>query len=166
MIKPLRWFALVLFTLLPALASAQQQGLEIDIIGGNASALPITVVPMPYQGTAAAPATDVAAVVRADLERSGAFRTLPVPPLTPAELRALCALPRGGGGGDPDPATIARVIEKSEGNPLFAEEILRAHDIAGDPAPAAETATPITTPANSVNTGRDGDSAIPRIPIV
>ena len=70
-----------------------------------------------------------------------AFRTLPVPPLTPAELRALCALPRGGGGGDPDPAMIARVIEKSEGNPLFAEEILRAHDIAGDPAPAAETAT-------------------------
>ena len=82
MIKPLRWFALVLFTLLPALASAQQQGLEIDIIGGNASALPITVVPMPYQGTAAAPATDVAAVVRADLERSGAFRTLPVASIT------------------------------------------------------------------------------------
>ena len=53
--KPLRWFALLLFTLVPALASAQQQGLEIDIIGGNASALPITVVPMPYQGSAAAP---------------------------------------------------------------------------------------------------------------
>ncbi|NCT69367.1 MAG: Tol-Pal system beta propeller repeat protein TolB [Xanthomonadaceae bacterium] len=75
--KPLRWFALLLFTLVPALASAQQQGLEIDIIGGNASALPITVVPMPYQGSAAAPPTDVSAVVRADLERSGAFRTLP-----------------------------------------------------------------------------------------
>ena len=77
MMKSLRWFALVLFTLLPALASAQQQGLEIDIIGGNASALPITVVPMPYQGSATAPPTDVADVVRADLERSGAFRTLP-----------------------------------------------------------------------------------------
>ena len=87
MIKPLRWFALVLFTLLPALASAQQQGLEIDIIGGNASALPITVVPMPYQGTAAAPATDVAAVVRADLERSGAFRTLPVASITERPTR-------------------------------------------------------------------------------
>jgi TolB protein len=58
-------------------ASAQQQGLEIDIVGGNASALPITVVPMPYQGSAAAPPTDVSSVVRADLERSGAFRTLP-----------------------------------------------------------------------------------------
>nr|WP_298121609.1 Tol-Pal system beta propeller repeat protein TolB [uncultured Pseudoxanthomonas sp.] len=75
--KPLRWFALLLFTFAPVLASAQQQGLEIDIIGGNASALPITVVPMPYQGSAAAPPTDVSAVVRADLERSGAFRTLP-----------------------------------------------------------------------------------------
>ena len=72
MIKPLRWFALVLFTLLPALASAQQQGLEIDIIGGNASALPITVVPMPYQGTAAAPALAATHRLTASLETSAA----------------------------------------------------------------------------------------------
>jgi len=32
---------------------------------------------MPYQGSAGAPQTDVAAVVRADLDRSGQFRTLP-----------------------------------------------------------------------------------------
>src|SRR5690606_5963930 len=63
--------------LLPFAAAAQQQGLEIDIIGGNASALPIAVVPMPYQGSGSPPPTDVAAVVRADLERSGQFRTLP-----------------------------------------------------------------------------------------
>ena len=74
---PLRWLALLVFLLLPVLASAQQQGLEIDIIGGNASALPITVVPMPYQGSAGAPQTDVAKVVRDDLARSGQFRTLP-----------------------------------------------------------------------------------------
>ncbi|WP_202844432.1 Tol-Pal system beta propeller repeat protein TolB [Luteimonas saliphila] len=67
----------VLALLLPFAAAAQQQGLEIDIIGGNASALPIAVVPMPYQGGGTAPETDVAAVVRADLERSGQFRTLP-----------------------------------------------------------------------------------------
>ncbi|TYT23073.1 Tol-Pal system beta propeller repeat protein TolB [Luteimonas viscosa] len=67
----------MLAVLLPFAAAAQQQGLEIDIIGGNASALPIAVVPMPYQGGATAPETDVAAVVRADLERSGQFRTLP-----------------------------------------------------------------------------------------
>ncbi|MCG8276282.1 Tol-Pal system beta propeller repeat protein TolB [Stenotrophomonas sp. NLF4-10] len=75
--KPLRWLATLTALLLPIVAMAQQKGLEIDIVGGNASALPITVVPMPYQGSAGAPATDVAAVVRADLDRSGQFRTLP-----------------------------------------------------------------------------------------
>ena len=73
----LRWFALVVSLLLPFLASAQQQGLEIDIIGGNASALPITVVPMPYQGSGTPPQTDIGKVVRDDLARSGQFRTLP-----------------------------------------------------------------------------------------
>lgn len=71
------WLAVLALVLLPFAASAQQQGLEIDIVGGNASALPIAVVPMPYQGSAAAPGTDVASVVRADLERSGVFRALP-----------------------------------------------------------------------------------------
>lgn len=85
--KPLRWFALLLFTLAPVLASAQQQGLEIDIIGGNASALPIAIVPMPYQGSAGTPPTDVSAVVRADLERSGAFRTLPEARITERPTR-------------------------------------------------------------------------------
>ena len=75
--KPLRWLATLTALLLPIVAMAQQKGLEIDIIGGNASALPITVVPMPYQGSAGAPATDVAAVVRSDLDRSGQFRALP-----------------------------------------------------------------------------------------
>ncbi|WNH53153.1 Tol-Pal system beta propeller repeat protein TolB [Stenotrophomonas oahuensis] len=73
-----RWFAVFAALLLPFAAVAQQRGLDIDIIGGNASATPITVAPMPYQGSAAAPETDVAAVVRADLERSGQFRNLPV----------------------------------------------------------------------------------------
>ncbi|MGV8961152.1 MAG: Tol-Pal system beta propeller repeat protein TolB [Stenotrophomonas sp.] len=71
------WLAAITALLLPIAAMAQQKGLEIDIIGGNASALPIAVVPMAYQGSAGAPATDVAAVVRADLERSGQFRNLP-----------------------------------------------------------------------------------------
>lgn len=68
---------LVFALLLPLAASAQERGLEIDIVGGNASALPIAVVPMPYQGSGAAPATDVASVIRADLDRSGQFRSLP-----------------------------------------------------------------------------------------
>ncbi|MFD0739169.1 Tol-Pal system beta propeller repeat protein TolB [Lysobacter koreensis] len=75
--RTLPWWAAVLACLLPLAASAQQQGLEIDIVGGNAAALPIAVVPMPYQGGGAAPATDVAQVVTADLNRSGQFRGLP-----------------------------------------------------------------------------------------
>ena len=82
--SPRRWFArsaamsaVFLALLLPFAASAQQQGLELDIVGGNAAALPIAVVPMPYQGSAAAPETDVAAVIAADLNRSGQFRSLP-----------------------------------------------------------------------------------------
>ena len=69
--------ACLLALLLPMAAAAQQQGLEIDIVGGNAAALPIAVVPMPYEGTAGTPPTDVAAVVSADLNRSGQFRVLP-----------------------------------------------------------------------------------------
>ncbi|MCR6663562.1 MAG: Tol-Pal system beta propeller repeat protein TolB [Luteimonas sp.] len=57
--------------------SAYGQQLEVDLIGGRESALPIVVVPMPYQGSGAAPDTDVAAVIRADLDRSGQFRALP-----------------------------------------------------------------------------------------
>lgn len=72
-----RWLTALTLLLLSFAAVAQERGLDIDIVGGNPSALPITVVPMPYQGSAAAPQTDVAKVVRADLERSGAFRTLP-----------------------------------------------------------------------------------------
>ncbi|QDH70895.1 Tol-Pal system beta propeller repeat protein TolB [Marilutibacter alkalisoli] len=66
----------LLLALLPFAASAQQ-GLELDIVGGHAAALPIAVVPMPYQGSASAPETDVSAVITADLNRSGQFRSLP-----------------------------------------------------------------------------------------
>lgn len=69
-----RWLAVfALLCLSLATANAQAQGLEIDIVGGNAAALPIAVVP--FEGSAGE--TDVAAVVRADLERSGQFRALP-----------------------------------------------------------------------------------------
>jgi TolB protein len=57
--------------------AALAQGLDIGTVVGNEAALPIAVVPMPYQGGGAAPETDVAAVIRADLNRSGEFRSLP-----------------------------------------------------------------------------------------
>ena len=69
----LAWLMLSLFA---SVASAQ--GLDIGLVSGNESSLPIAVVPMPYQGSAIAPDTDIAAVVRNDLNRSGQFRSLPV----------------------------------------------------------------------------------------
>lgn len=68
---------LLLLLLLLPLSSVRGQGLEIDIVGGHAAALPIAVVPFEYLGTSAPPDTDVSQVVRADLNRSGQFRTLP-----------------------------------------------------------------------------------------
>ncbi|MFN3703124.1 Tol-Pal system beta propeller repeat protein TolB [Thermomonas sp.] len=64
---------LVPLLLLPACAAlAQSRGsLEIDIVGGNAAALPIAVVP--FGGNCGD--TDVGGVVRADLTRSGQFRS-------------------------------------------------------------------------------------------
>jgi len=78
---------LLLPLLLLGLREARAQGLEIDIVNGNPSALPIAVVPMDYLGANAAPDTDVAAVIRADLNRSGAFRTLPERDIVEKPLR-------------------------------------------------------------------------------
>ena len=59
--------ALLLCALAPLGAFAQSKGLEIDIVGGNAAALPIAVVP--FGGNAGD--TDIDDIVRADLARSG-----------------------------------------------------------------------------------------------
>jgi len=77
MTRTLASLVLLAATLLVLPFQARAQALEIDIVGGNAAALPITVVPMPYLGTNVAPDTDVAAVISANLNRSGQFRTLP-----------------------------------------------------------------------------------------
>lgn len=71
----IRILLLLAVVLLP-LRGLQAQTLEIDPIRGNAAALPIAVVPFDYLGVQVAPDTDVAAVVRGDLNRSGSFRTL------------------------------------------------------------------------------------------
>lgn len=68
------WLAALLALLIPVAVAAQQPGLDIDIVGGNPSAVPIAVIPM--QGPATLQ-TDVAKVIASDLNRSGAFRALP-----------------------------------------------------------------------------------------
>ena len=69
---PFRRTLAALLVLLPLQAFAQSRPLEIDIVGGNAAALPITVVP--FGGNAGQ--TDIDDIIRADLARSGQFRTL------------------------------------------------------------------------------------------
>ncbi len=68
------WIALLIWMLpaLPALA------LDIEITQGVEGALPIAVVPFAYTGKGKPPSQDVAAIVAADLARSGRFRTLPL----------------------------------------------------------------------------------------
>jgi len=83
-------FASRLLLLICSLFASQllfAQALELNTIKGSASALPIAVVPFEYLGTVTAPDTDLAAVVRADLNRSGSFRTLGEADLVERPLR-------------------------------------------------------------------------------
>jgi TolB protein len=62
-------------------AAAIAQGLSsdvptIDIRNGTASAIPIAVVPFAFEGGGLPPETDVADVIRSDLNRCGQFRAL------------------------------------------------------------------------------------------
>jgi TolB protein len=67
----------ILYTLLLLLFSQLSQAkLEIEIIQGNASALPIAIIPMQWRGSGPPPLTNVAEVVASDLYRSGLFAPL------------------------------------------------------------------------------------------
>lgn len=66
---------LLVMWLVPAAAPAQ--GLTLDIVNGVPSAIPVAVVPFAFESAGLPPGTDVAAVVRMDLNRSGTFRALP-----------------------------------------------------------------------------------------
>jgi TolB protein len=73
----MRFFLAVIFSLASAAAGAQ---LSIEITGAGAQRTPIAIVP--FAGEAAV-GTSLSAIVRADLERSGLFRGLEIPPLSP-----------------------------------------------------------------------------------
>jgi TolB protein len=73
-----RLLTLFLAALLCAVVGpARAQGLTIDIVNGNPSAIPIAVVPFAWEGAGLPPDTDVAEVIRANLNRVGQFRSLP-----------------------------------------------------------------------------------------
>ena len=67
----------VIYALMLLLFSQLSQAkLEIEIIQGNASALPIAIIPMQWRGSGPPPLTNVAEVVSSDLYRSGLFAPL------------------------------------------------------------------------------------------
>jgi len=67
-----------LFLFLFASAAAAQ--LSIEITGAGSQRIPIAIAPFAGEGTVG----QISTIVRADLERSGLFRSLEVPPLSPA----------------------------------------------------------------------------------
>jgi TolB protein len=74
-----RWASLCFLLLLVAASGARAQ-LAIEITGATAQRTPIAIAPFAGEG-ALAPA--ISSIVRADLERSGLFRALELPPLNP-----------------------------------------------------------------------------------
>ena len=70
-----RIFLLCLLVLVP-LGTAQAV-LNIDIVKGVSGAVPVAIVPFGWEGPGAAPSLDVAAVIGADLTRSGRFKAIP-----------------------------------------------------------------------------------------
>jgi TolB protein len=80
MIKPMRKFssrfAVVLLALTALFAGpATAQSLDVQIVGGTKTAIPIVVVPFAQQGGAPL-STDISDVIRNDFNRSGKFRSL------------------------------------------------------------------------------------------
>ncbi|HEX6612353.1 MAG TPA: Tol-Pal system beta propeller repeat protein TolB [Rhodanobacteraceae bacterium] len=86
------FFALLMLLCAGLFASqVQAQGLTVQIVNGVPSAIPIAVVPF-GQAAGPPPSTDIADVVRMDLDRCGKFRSLPrneivETPTTGAEIK-------------------------------------------------------------------------------
>jgi TolB protein len=81
---PSRWLWLCGLIVLFAASTARAQ-LSIEITGATAQRTPIAIVP--FAGEAAL-GPGISSIVRADLERSGLFRTLELPPMNPHPTEA------------------------------------------------------------------------------
>lgn len=79
-----RWFQLA-FLAATAFASAASAQLSIEITGGGANRVPIAIVPFAGEG---AIQPGIVSIVRADLERSGLFRSIEPPPIVPQPTEA------------------------------------------------------------------------------
>lgn len=79
----MRFFLALIATL--CICGAARAQLSIEITGAGAQRLPVAIVP--FAGEGGLPA-GISAIVRADLERSGLFRGIEVPPLAPPPTEA------------------------------------------------------------------------------
>ena len=78
--------AAVLFAFAACSAHAQ---LSIEITGAGAQRIPIAIAPLAGEGALLDPSgATIGAIVRADLERSGLFRSLEIPRLVPQPTEA------------------------------------------------------------------------------
>jgi TolB protein len=71
-----RLFSILLLGALALTGRATAQPITIEITGASESAIPIAIVPFQVTGNAAAPPQDVAAIISANLQRSGKFAPL------------------------------------------------------------------------------------------
>ncbi len=78
-IHAMRQFAAALVLFAAAFGASAQ--LSIEVTGAGANRIPIAIVPFAGEGSIA---PGISTIVRADLERSGLFRTLEMPPIVPA----------------------------------------------------------------------------------
>ena len=71
------------------LTPAAHAQLSIEITGAGAQRIPIAIAPFPGEGAlTSSTGAGITPIIRADLERSGVFRALEVPPLSPAPTEA------------------------------------------------------------------------------
>jgi TolB protein len=83
---PTRWmFRLLALIIILGAAPVARAQLSIEITGAGAQRIPVAVVPFAGEG---ALGPGIASIIRADLERSGLFRGLEVPPMSPAPTEA------------------------------------------------------------------------------
>ncbi len=82
-----RFIALLCMLLAAAqFSTAARAQLSIEITGAGAQRIPVAIVPFPGEEKLAG--GGITPIVRADLERSGLFRAVEVPPLSPAPTEA------------------------------------------------------------------------------
>jgi TolB protein len=80
----IRWPLLLAVAILLSSSVAQAQ-LSIEITGAGAQRIPLAIAPFPGEASLAGGITPI---VKADLERSGLFRALELPPVSPAPTEA------------------------------------------------------------------------------